>query len=785
MAPACLARIAGTPGELFESLESRVLLSATDNLPTIADLEVSTDPVIVLETTLGDIYLEMFVQDAPGTVSNFADYMTRGLYSESFFHRSDPGFVLQGGGFAFDDQDGLSSVFAEDLGPITNEFGRSNIERTVAMAKFGGQPDSATSQFFFNLADNSSILDDDPFQPDSVDSGGFTVFAKVITDASWAVVQSIVGLNLEDARFNAELQGQVTSREGEPLFRDAQGFQTLVDTGTPYTASSAMGELPVTGSYAGTFNEASQVELLNAQFVKPAGTTAFFDQVVAYPEGFAGPRITESLELVNPNSQQAAVQVIARYESGLRDEVIYSGFLDGNASAMVQIHDYTNPDETLVRTGVPYALEVYTAAEQLEAVDGLGNPSPIAASLNHTDFGGVIGESFTNYSDSDFRSQSWDFPVMGDGPDDLSFLLWQNMGDTDGTVTVDLYEDSIGTVTKTFMLEAYRRGGLRVFDGVPELANLPDGALIAARVSSDVDIVAALSAYQLDPSANPPAQDSPVDNRGSDDRSAFGMLGVPGESREGALAGMVIPANGVGLIAALNASTSAGAVISLQARLDGGGVILRTPTDFIMTSESRAVIDLAAEFPSIPTDTPFTLTYSSTQPVSLAAVADYDAEPSVMGGQAAAFSNLTSSVVHFADGLTADDGSGGTAGERISVFNPFSLDSLDFVIDFHFSDGSVVSTSAQTIGPLGRVEVLTEDISALATKVASDPAYTHYGITVRGLEAGTTTPMQVVALYSRTDQRSLSGPHSVFATGPLISGDILMLTDPAFDGNPV
>ena len=100
---------------VLESLEPRIVLSAVDGLPDLADLEVSTDPVVVLETSFGDIYIELFEQDAPLTVENFIQYTQLGQYSESLFHRSRPGFVLQGGGFAFDNDLGFQSVFDTDL----------------------------------------------------------------------------------------------------------------------------------------------------------------------------------------------------------------------------------------------------------------------------------------------------------------------------------------------------------------------------------------------------------------------------------------------------------------------------------------------------------------------------------------------------------------------------------------------------------------------------------------------------------------------------------------------
>jgi cyclophilin family peptidyl-prolyl cis-trans isomerase len=101
-------------------------------------------------------------------VANFLNYVNDGDYAGSFIHRSVPGFVVQGGGFTF--INGEAGSVPSDP-PIANEFGRSNVRGTVAMAKLGNDPDSATSQWFINLADNSAVLDDS--------NGGFTVFGVV------------------------------------------------------------------------------------------------------------------------------------------------------------------------------------------------------------------------------------------------------------------------------------------------------------------------------------------------------------------------------------------------------------------------------------------------------------------------------------------------------------------------------------------------------------------------------------------------------------------------------
>ncbi|MDP7268533.1 MAG: peptidylprolyl isomerase, partial [Pirellulales bacterium] len=157
-------------GLRLEPLEPRRLLTGSNS--EVANLLAA--PTVVLETNHGDITLELLATQAPGTVDNFLNYANDGDYDNSFFHRLVSGFVIQGGGFTTSQDSffstGQFSAVPTDP-PITNEFGISNTRATVAMAKLGGDPDSATSQFFVNLTDNSSNLDNQ--------NGGFTVFATI------------------------------------------------------------------------------------------------------------------------------------------------------------------------------------------------------------------------------------------------------------------------------------------------------------------------------------------------------------------------------------------------------------------------------------------------------------------------------------------------------------------------------------------------------------------------------------------------------------------------------
>ena len=187
---------------------------------------------IKMDVTIGNqssnsIYFELYDNVAPVTVNNFISYVSSGDYINSLIHRSVSGFIVQGGAFTYNpnydsdarfigmsgnlvefadpvtgelgvrpigetyfvdaNKDGVADVDASgnvitrinsglstitEREPITNEFSLSNTRGTLAMATLSGDPNSATSQWFINLADNSGNLD--------TQNGGFTVFGQVL-----------------------------------------------------------------------------------------------------------------------------------------------------------------------------------------------------------------------------------------------------------------------------------------------------------------------------------------------------------------------------------------------------------------------------------------------------------------------------------------------------------------------------------------------------------------------------------------------------------------------------
>ncbi len=159
----------------------------------------------VFRTVFGDLEVELYDQEKPVTVSNFKRLVQSGAYQATFFHRLIPGFVAQAGGY-FIFQPMATNGFAPpwnnlggvpDFGQITNEFRvgplLSNTNGTIAMAKLGSGPDTASCEWFFNLANNSGNLD--------IQNGGFTVFGRVVRDTGPVQYGGLLGmLNLFSPR---------------------------------------------------------------------------------------------------------------------------------------------------------------------------------------------------------------------------------------------------------------------------------------------------------------------------------------------------------------------------------------------------------------------------------------------------------------------------------------------------------------------------------------------------------------------------------------------------------
>ncbi|CAM3769980.1 peptidylprolyl isomerase [Rheinheimera salexigens] len=123
-------------------------------------------PKVLISTTLGDIEVELDRSRAPITVNNFLSYVKEKRYNNTLFHRLEPDYVVQGGGYNTD----FRAILERE--PIINESGNGlkNQYATIAMARLN-DPHSATSQFFFNLKDNANL--------DPGSRWGYTVFGRI------------------------------------------------------------------------------------------------------------------------------------------------------------------------------------------------------------------------------------------------------------------------------------------------------------------------------------------------------------------------------------------------------------------------------------------------------------------------------------------------------------------------------------------------------------------------------------------------------------------------------
>jgi cyclophilin family peptidyl-prolyl cis-trans isomerase/formylglycine-generating enzyme required for sulfatase activity len=140
-----------------------------------------TETAVRLSTSVGNIDILLFPSATPLTVANFLSYVDAGYYTGVAFHRSVPGFVIQGGAYKPVEAPDKFQTIPKLTSPL-NEPGITNVAKTIAMAKQEGNANSATSEFFFNLGNNAANLDSQ--------NGGFTAFARV-SDSTWGVVEAM------------------------------------------------------------------------------------------------------------------------------------------------------------------------------------------------------------------------------------------------------------------------------------------------------------------------------------------------------------------------------------------------------------------------------------------------------------------------------------------------------------------------------------------------------------------------------------------------------------------
>lgn len=722
---------------LFEPLEARLALYSNPflaDLPTLADMQNTANTVVRIQTSEGFVDIELYDRAGPGgaspadaTAANFLRYVNNGLYENVFFHRHarvspTQDFVLQGGGFEFTGGDFPPRQTAvPSFGNVDNEFdaGRSNLIRTLAMAKLGDQPDSANSQFFFNLQDNAHAIDPNTNEDRGLDvqNGGFTVFARVIK--GWDIIERIASFDVRN--LNNFLAG---------------------------TFQGPFGEVPVSGT-----GDSDVVVMKDVEVIKPGGSQQFFGESVYFPDGFRDWKSTNTIELVNPDPNAATpFQIIVHFEGGDRDKVIFVNTLGPGASIEVPVSRGGAPGLNSVRGSEPFAYEVRSA-------------HGIAATLRHKDFGAVGSEAFIQAGPfSAAQLEDWKFAGGFKGPANPSYLVWQNLSDQPANVNVMIFPDSGAPFFIGKTLEGSRRGGLNM----TQLASLPDGAF-SVWITSTQPIVAALSQYQGtvgSPTSLPPPGQASLET------------GVAaGGSVTGVLPGAYIATGGQAIISAVYTLQSPAVVtIDFDFVLSDGTVLHNAGTFTLSSAVQRRDLDLASANAALPRDQFFTVRYrvrGDAAPVSLS----YRSTTS-QDRMATAFQTFGTQRAIFADGFT--DPTQAADRESISIVNPFaSGTNLAYRLRFHFADGDLVAnTGAGNLEGGRRVDINIRDLADIMAKIQSGTQFRHYSVTVEG-DYTQGTPSVTGAIFAQITRLAAG---DTVTSGPTLEsgGTLLALSDSRF-----
>lgn len=277
-----------------------------------------------MTTVLGDVDLALFGQQKPITVTNFLRYVDQGRYflfdptinqtASSFIHRSVPGFVIQGGGYigtvdpADPNKQNAKPIQVASFGPIQNEPGISNTRGTIAMAKVAGDPNSATSEWFINLADNNS-------GSNSLDTqnGGFTVFGKIVHN-TMSVVDSIAAL----PRVNA----------GAPF--DSLPLRNYTAP-NPIKVSNlvsipGIARIPTLGFSASSDNGNVSVALSGTKLLVTANTLGT-SHITVTATDFDGATVSQSFTVTVVAAPGRLVNLSTRLRVGTGDNAMIAGFI--------------------------------------------------------------------------------------------------------------------------------------------------------------------------------------------------------------------------------------------------------------------------------------------------------------------------------------------------------------------------------------------------------------------------------------------------------------------------
>lgn len=243
-------------------------------------------------TTLGTINLALYDNVTPQHVDNFLAYVTAGDLDGVAFHRSIPGFVIQAGGFKPVATPNLFTSVIKRPSPF-NEPGLANVRGTIAAAKLGTDPDSATTDFFLNLDDNRANLD--------LQNSGFTVFGRVV-GTGMSVVDAIAAK--PRATYNVVIDGATGSFSDWPM--NAEAPPASMDINQTVKIESATEVSPLTYTVTGNTNPGVVAVTVNHRQLNLEGLATGVAEITVTATDLDGQAVAQTFEvtvdgdIVNP-----------------------------------------------------------------------------------------------------------------------------------------------------------------------------------------------------------------------------------------------------------------------------------------------------------------------------------------------------------------------------------------------------------------------------------------------------------------------------------------------------
>ena len=368
----------------FESGNRIARFNLDDNLATRINEALGEQlPNVLTQDWIDISLLEDKLSGAPLTVANFERYIEEEKYTDIILHRLISGFVLQGGGFQWsNNQTSPSSI--ESFPAVQNEFSseRSNTRGTIAMAKIGNDPDSATNQWFFNLADNSANLDNQ--------NGGFTVFGKTKTQTDLLFVDILASSPVANAGGVFSSLPYVSLTENTITAHDTVRFKSIeiLDERKEINFELSVNNANQTSLEATRENDQAQI---SSESVIEQSSLEWL--TLRATEKVSGQHLEQLIPVFNSKNDNLTghqqlldnALILSSYLNTERDEVINSVALPKQNESIIDIDQNKSIDLQDSKLMLRHAFGTFpgiSLQQNLDDVGGNDDPSDLLNSLN-------------------------------------------------------------------------------------------------------------------------------------------------------------------------------------------------------------------------------------------------------------------------------------------------------------------------------------------------------------------------------------------------------------------